>query len=278
VAIIDRQYNCWFANNRQHELVGGRCMGGLYWSLFYDQPAEFGPPWGCGIRDVLDEAFSKGTAIRRVILTHLRDDRVHWLSVETKPVRGSDGRVIAGSEATSMLDDDFVRNMEPTERLFGVARGLLHAGLGRVRIYERQAETETLKLVAAASRTDVFEARDYFEGLRHLSLEYTKCPYATRAVASEAGILVDSWDRGDSPFKAGLDLRPPYFLVPMRDGEERRVIGLLAADFGGWDEAREAIVIRHLARQENLPWIRNGYANEARRALAAIKAGTTVVD
>jgi PAS domain S-box-containing protein len=274
VTMIDRQYNCWFANNRQHELIGGRCMGGLCWRLFHDQPAEAGPCWGCGIRDVLDEAISKETAIHRIILSHLRDNRVLWLSVETKPVRGSDGRVIAGTEAVSILDDGFVQNMEPTERLFGVARGLVHAGFGRVRIYEQRAETKTLKLIGAAARTDVFEARDYFSSLCSLSLEYLNCTYASKAVDSVTGILVDSWDRGDSPFKAALDLSPPYFLVPMR--EENYTIGLLAADFGGWDEERKPIAIRHLARKENLRWI-HGYANEASRTLAAMKAGAAVV-
>jgi len=277
VTMIDREYNCWFANNRQQELVGGRGTGGLCWCLFHDQPAETGPCWGCGIRDTTDEALSKGIAIHRIILTHFRDDRVVWLSVQTKPIRDSDGLVIAGTEAVSKLDDGFVGNMEPTERLFAVARGMVHAGFGRVRIYERQADTETLNLLAAAARTDAFEARDYFESLRHLALEYTTCPYATRAVESKTGILVESWDRGDSPFKKALNLKPPYFLVPMRDGEEEHVIGLLAADFEGWDKARKPVVINHLARQENLRWIRGGYAREARRTLAGMKAGTAIV-
>jgi ActR/RegA family two-component response regulator len=79
VTMIDRQFNCWFANNRQHELVDGRCMGGFCWHLFHGQPPEAGPCWGCGTRDVFDESFNRGTPIHRVILTHLRDDRVHWL-------------------------------------------------------------------------------------------------------------------------------------------------------------------------------------------------------
>ncbi len=277
VTMIDREYKCWFASDKQQELVHSPCVGGPCWRLFHDQPAQMGSCWGCGVADILSEAFSKKTAVHRTILSHLRDNRVLWLSVETKPIRGSDHRIIAGTEAVSILDEAFVQNMDATDRLFGVARGLVHAGFGRARIYERQAGPETLKLRAAASRTDLFEAKDYFESLLYLSLEYTKCPYTAQAVKNQTGTLVKSWDRGDSPFKAALDLQPPYFLIPMWSADGDHLLGLVAADFGGWDEARKPVAVQHLARDENLTWIRDGYANEARQTIVSMRAGTKAV-
>jgi CheY-like chemotaxis protein len=278
LTVIDRQHICWFANARHQELFCNAYKGGLGRCLFHDQPPGSGACAGCGIDDVL----ATGAPVQRTILTHIRGDSVRWLSVHCKPIRDSSGkRVIAATKAVSELDPTYIETLEPLERLFAVARGLLHAGFGRVSIYREHAEKEAHRLVAAASRQEGFEDNSYFNGLRDLDVDYTSCPYSVRACESEAGLLVKEWDVGPSPFKDTLGLELPHVLVPIRDDRSGDLLGLLAADFVGWGQTRakatekspREVAEEHLARPETLKWVRDGYCREAGKALLTIHAG-----
>ena len=268
VTMIDHQSICWFTNSKHQEIVGAPCTKGLCSCSFYGQPPEFGSCWGCGVRDVFKETISQKRAINQTVLTRLRNNEVCWLSIQTKPIFGLDGkRVIAATEAVSLLEDSYVNSIEPNEVLFSIARGLLRTGFGRVRIYREHAEEGAHRLVAAASRKDRFEENAYFDELDDLDVNYTKCPYSVRACASKMGLLVKEWGNGPTPFENVLGLELPYFLLPIRDHKGKTLLGLLAADFIGWENTRakpnekspREVAEANLAGPETLKWIHDGY-------------------
>jgi PAS domain S-box-containing protein len=132
-------------------------------------------------------------------------------------------------------------------------------------------------LVAAASRKDRFEDREYFESLRDFAPNYEDCPYCSQASLSKSGILIDSWYSDISPFKDILGLELPYLLVPIRDETNQQLLGLLAADFVGWDKDRGDVAKKHLGRQETCEWIRKGYCKEASRVFRGLRAGSPTI-
>lgn len=274
VTVIDKEYACWYANRAQEELVGGPCAGGLCWNVFHGLPSEVGPCWACGVREV----FKTEKPIHRVILTHLPDGSTRWLSVQCEPIRDKDGRVIAASEAASAHGEGLVRNMGVTERLFAVARGLVATGFGRVRLYLNSPGPGKMALVAAVSRNDMPDGRQYFESLQGLELSYEACPYTRKAINLKVGLYVDSWEEfGESPFKETLGLRPPYFAVPIWNDRGDKLIGMLATDFGDWPDNYREYAVRCLAKHETLRWLREDYGNEVRKALARRESGVESV-
>lgn len=168
VTVIDKHYVCWFANKAQEEMVGRPCAGGLCWTLFHGHPPEAGPCWGCEIREV----FKTERPTHRIILAYLPTGSISWQSVQCKPIHDREGRVIAALEAVSVYSEGLLRNMEATERLFLVARGMLHAGFGRVRVYSASSDTDQKELVAAVSRSDTIDGRQYYETLHGCDIRY----------------------------------------------------------------------------------------------------------
>ena len=228
LTVIDRHYICWFANQVQSDLIGGPCTGGLCWNLFHDHPAQMDRCWACGA----SEAFETRRPTSRTILSHLHNGTTHWLFVQAKPIFDKRGQVIAVSEATSLYCEDIVRSMEAKDRLFAVARGLLHAGFGRVRLYSVSDSSGKKQLVAAVARSDTPDGRQYFDSLQGLELNYEECPYSREAVGGKMGVLVKSWREGfESPFTKVLGLNPPYFTIPVWNDGGNVLIGFLRGRF-----------------------------------------------
>jgi signal transduction histidine kinase/PAS domain-containing protein len=280
VSILDTHYHCWFANEKQKAIVGGSPVGFPCWLRFHDHPLVSGVCYGCAVAEVI----ASGKATERPFLAKMSDGSVRWVSVRALPIfsREEPGRIIAVREGVSDDTEMLVRSMTRHERLLRIAHGLLHAGFGRVRIYEIRKGTGTLSLVAAAAVTDDVARPEsvYERGLPPI-LDPSQCKYASEAMRNRTGCFVDSWDRyGVSPYAEVLALDPPYFDVPIT-GSDNEPCALLAVDFGlvstlarPGESAEEAerrcsATIRSLGKQDSLVWLREGYGREVRQALEA---------
>lgn len=279
VSVYDTNQVCWFANKRQQAISQNACVGRFYWDALFGHPLEFGPAWGSGISDVLSNS-KDGVAnmVQRTILARMRDGSVKWLSLQSRPMLGASKQVIGCTVALSVLDDDYVQTMGPTARLIGVAKGLIHAGFGRVRIYRPQIGGDSMTLEVAVSRGDDFNSTHYYDGLEGLALEYKNCPYFVEALDRTSGRLVDSWNLGGkSPFVDSVRLSLPYLLVPIRNEEGDELLGMLAVDFVDWGESRKESAIQKLATPQSLSWIQNDFGGEIRSAFVGMRGDKSAV-
>jgi len=276
VTIIDKDFHCWFANEQQDILVGGKCSGGLCWKVFHGRPADWGACWGCTVSQVI----SSGNEKERVFLSRLHNDELSWLRVRTKPVLNKDGKAIAAREAVSRLDPD---TLALDDRLSGIAQGLLQLGFGRARIFRAGSDSGTLEPAAAAAVTDDvwLETKDYFATIARWShagnaIRIAHCPYAQRAHDSPSGKVTEAWDPklGRSPYAEAMSLDPPYLDVPVwaREGG-RRLVGWISADMVGLTTHVCEAARKRWLTAEALTWIREKFGAQLIDALEADDPG-----
>lgn len=281
LTVIDRLHHVWFANEAQASLVGGPCSGGLCWNLFHGHPPEMLRCWACGVHQV----FETGQTVERVVLTRVRSGRVLWVSIQTTPIKGKDGKVIAAREAVSPHTEEIVARMGRKNRLLAIAQGLLHIGFGRVRIFEAvdtgtDGDNPQMRLCAAASYKDELspEGADgtYVRGLGDFTPSLSECRYCAKAVRDWKGLLVREWDEnGPSVITLRLGIDPPYFGVPIWSSRGDTLVGFLGADFGDigdMDKDRLDCVVAYLTKDETLEWLRESVGFEVRKALLGAHA------
>jgi signal transduction histidine kinase/CheY-like chemotaxis protein len=281
VTVVDKEFHCWYANSVQERLVGRPCGSGLCFMLFHGHPAVGGRCWGCTVA----QACAEKKSVQRLFLSRFASGALKWVNVLSTPVQSARGEVIAVREAVTEVTDTTVCELELRDRLLAVARGVVHAGFGRARIY-RADGGKRLTLLAAASclddPTDAIGSHHAELGLDQVSLDIGICPYANKAEQSRMGVLVQQsdWETEQSPFASLMgNLVPPYFDVPVR-GTNRELCGWLSADFVDLPEATEdcdcaeplttrSLAIGRYANESTLQWLCEDYGREIRRAFEA---------
>lgn len=235
------------------------------WLAQFHEPAVPQKCWGCTVAEV----FESGTTVEGLFLNRQSNGSVCWVDVQSKPIKSpTTGNIIAVREAVAAASAVVLSNLTLERRLQLIAESLIRAGFGRARIYtfDTAGEIATLRAAAAWSDDPLSPKSIYFEGISSLNLELSACPYAKQAHENRIGLFVTEWtEKGASPLSSRIELKPPYFDVPIyRD--DRSLHSWLSVDFAGIEEPLRTKAIDHYARTESLTWLREEYGREIRLA------------
>jgi CheY-like chemotaxis protein len=273
VAVIDRNYKCWFANAELERLVGGQCASTLCWRGLYGVPVALGRCWGCAVAAV----FAGASQAERLMLCRFRPGVTRWVQVRSSPVcvDGVSGP-LAVREAVCELSEEAVAALGTQRRLAAIGRGLVHMGFGRVRIYEANLQDEgRLVLAVAAARSDQLgedgELRGAAPAFIGMVVQVKDCPYASRAYAEKRAQLVESWDPalgGRGTWSREVGCVPPYFDVPILDAEGR-LCAWLSVDFEGLEGAQLESAKAEYLKKETGDWLQSEYGAAIERAIAS---------
>lgn len=265
VSVVDNQLHRWFHSG--DELLGGGACRNQCWSASTQESKAPATCWGCAVADV----FRHEEAVDRLFLNQFNDGSLGWIEVHATPIYADGGTaIIAAREAVTRVNAAALENLGRERRLYHIAESLIRVGFGRARIY--RAESEKIRLVAAASRSDEPGSlkSQYFESMRDVALNINDCPYMRRATEEHVALLTRDWDQeGPCPHRQTLGLEPPYFDVPVwRD--DGTLIGWIAADFVGMGALPRRRAIQRLTRDSRPAWLEDGYANEVRLAFDTV--------
>ncbi len=266
VSVIDSHFHCWFVNSVLERIVGQACSGNLCWTQLHGHAAESGACWNCTVKDVL----ATGRPASGLFLNRYANGSVKWVDILSTPFYLPDTKkVIAVREGVTEASDEIIRSCPPDQRLTKIAQGLVGAGFGRARIYQIQSEVAVLKAAASISDNPSDAVGKYMLSLSGTTLNYNRCPHINDALTKLPGLFVPEWEPslGPSPFAEQLELKLPYFIVPVHFSDGT-LCGFVCIDLVGVRvKTFEPAEPRNA--KKTLNWLQEYFAAEIRKAREA---------